>query len=216
MSHQPGSGNGLVYDEKLLDHAPQVTKGQRQEGYDADILNPAPPPASRSPPLDLNERNADVESGTPPNEKHLAAGGYDPVNHPGKKPFWKTTKGLIILVVVALVIIAAAVGGGVGGSVGKNKSSNVVVPSSNTMSGISPTPGASSSAGPTHGEQAPTASSSVCRGLGCSTRTLAASPTSGGVPPGTSTPPGEVPGQSIITSFVSSPLATPTPGSADT
>jgi hypothetical protein len=82
-----------------------------QEGYDADILNPpTPPPASRSPPAGYNQRGADVESGDSPHEKHLAAGGYGLVEHPVKQPFWKTTKGLIIIAVVALVVIAAAVG----------------------------------------------------------------------------------------------------------
>ncbi|KAG8727919.1 hypothetical protein FRC12_022145, partial [Ceratobasidium sp. 428] len=77
MSRQPGStGHGLVYDEKLLEQAPQVTRGQRQEGYDADILNPPAP--TRTPPADFNERGTDIESGSSPNEKHLAAGGYDP------------------------------------------------------------------------------------------------------------------------------------------
>ena len=51
-----------------------------------------------------------MESGDSPREKHLAAGGYDPMEPPVKKPFWKTPKGLIILAVIALVIIAAAVG----------------------------------------------------------------------------------------------------------
>ncbi|KAG8740704.1 hypothetical protein FRC10_003954 [Ceratobasidium sp. 414] len=218
MSHPTGSGNGLVYDEKLLDQAPQVTKGQRQEGYDADILNPAPPPASRSPPLDYNERNADVESGASPNEKHLAAGGYDLVNHSGDKPFWKTTKGLIIIAVVALVVIAAAVGGGVGGSVGKNKSNNAVVPAStnNTNSTMSVASTASATPDATHGEQVPT-TSSACRRPDCTTRTFGASPTSGGVSPGTSTPPGEVPGQPATTTAVfPSPSPTTVNGSADT
>ncbi|KAG8720638.1 hypothetical protein FRC08_018633 [Ceratobasidium sp. 394] len=209
MSHQPSSGNGLVYDEKLLDRAPEVTKGQRQEGYDADILKPTPPPPSRSPALDLNEQNADIESGTSPNEKHLAAGGYDPVDHP-PKPFWKTTKGLIILAVVALVIIAAAVGGGVGGSVGKHKNNNAVVPASGSSTTGSSTPAsaASTSASHTRGEQVPTGS--ACRGPECSTATPG--PTTGGVPPQASTSAGEVPGQPATTGFASASISSPTPG----
>ncbi|KAF8596946.1 hypothetical protein BDV93DRAFT_42000 [Ceratobasidium sp. AG-I] len=110
MSHKAGDGKNLAYDEKLLDVAPQVTKGQRQEGYDADILNPTPPPATRSVGHGYSDNTADVESGASQREKHLAAGGYDPMESPAKKPFWKTPKGLIILAVIAVVIIAAAVG----------------------------------------------------------------------------------------------------------
>ncbi|QRV85404.1 transmembrane protein [Ceratobasidium sp. AG-Ba] len=60
---QTTSGKNMAYDEGLLAHAPQVSKSQRQEGYDADILNPAPAP-TRTPPLAHNERPADVESGS--------------------------------------------------------------------------------------------------------------------------------------------------------
>ncbi|KAG9122890.1 hypothetical protein FRC07_000540, partial [Ceratobasidium sp. 392] len=177
MSRPPTSGgNGLVYDEKLLDQAPQVTKGQRQEGYDADILNPPVP--TRTPPVDFNERNTDIESGSSPNEKHLAAGGYDPMINPAKKPFWKTTKGLIILAVVALVVIAAAVGGGVGGTVGKNKnSSNNLGSANNSTSTNTPTDVATvpSTPSPSGNGDLPTGSSSVCHGRDCPSRTSTAS-----------------------------------------
>ncbi|EUC54130.1 transmembrane protein, putative [Rhizoctonia solani AG-3 Rhs1AP] len=115
----------LVYDENLLAQAPEVTQGQRQEGYDADILNPSPPPTSRTPaPSQPYRDHLDVESGSSGHDKHLAAGGYGHVGQSAKKPFWKTPKGIIILAVLALVVIAAVVGGAVGGTVGKNKNDN--------------------------------------------------------------------------------------------
>ncbi|CAE6407487.1 unnamed protein product [Rhizoctonia solani] len=121
MSPKP-SNQPLVYDENLLAQAPEVTQGQRQEGYDADILNPTPPLPSRTPgPSQPYRDHPDVESGSSAHDKHLAAGGYDHFGQPEKKPFLKTPKGIIILVVLALAVIAAVVGGAVGGTVGKNK-----------------------------------------------------------------------------------------------
>ncbi|CAE6475142.1 unnamed protein product [Rhizoctonia solani] len=122
----PKSGNQpLVYDENLLAQAPEVTQGQRQEGYDADILNPTPPPASRTPaPSQPYRDHPDVESGSSANDKHLAAGGYDQVGQPAKKPFWKTPKGLIVLVVLAVAVIAIVIGVAVGVTVGKSKTND--------------------------------------------------------------------------------------------
>ncbi|KAJ1300695.1 hypothetical protein OPQ81_002342 [Rhizoctonia solani] len=123
MPPKPGN-SPLVYDENLLAKAPEVSQGQREEGYDADILNPSPPPASRTQaPSQPYRDHPDVESGSSGHDKHPAAGGYDSVTQPQKKPFWKTPKGLIILAVLAVAVIAAVVGGAVGGTVGKNKSS---------------------------------------------------------------------------------------------
>ncbi|CAE6478349.1 unnamed protein product [Rhizoctonia solani] len=124
MPPKPGN-QPLVYDENLLAQAPEVTQGQRQEGYDADILNPSPPPASRTPaPSKPYRDHPDVESGSSGHDKHLAAGGYDHVGQSAKKPFWKTPKGIIVLAVLALVVIAAVIGGAVGGTVGKNKNNS--------------------------------------------------------------------------------------------
>ncbi|KAH7333620.1 hypothetical protein B0J17DRAFT_131802 [Rhizoctonia solani] len=97
MSSKPGN-QPLVYDENLLAQAPEVTQGQRQEGYDADILNPTPPPASRTPaPNQPYRDHPDVESGSSAHDKHLTAGGYDNFGQPAKKPFLKTPKGIIIV-----------------------------------------------------------------------------------------------------------------------
>ncbi|CAE6382744.1 hypothetical protein RSOLAG1IB_09164 [Rhizoctonia solani AG-1 IB] len=119
----PKSGNQpLVYDENLLAQAPEVTQGQRQEGYDADILNPTPPLPSRTPASTQPYRDhPDVESGSSAHDKHLAAGGYDHVGQPTKKPFWKTSKGVITLAILAIVVVGIVVGVPVGVVVGKNK-----------------------------------------------------------------------------------------------
>ncbi|KAF8748300.1 hypothetical protein RHS01_10960 [Rhizoctonia solani] len=112
--HQP-----LVYDENLLAQAPEVTQGQRQEGYDADILNSSPPPPSRTPaPSQPYRDHPDVESGSSAHDKHIAASGYDQASQPAKKPFWKTPKGIIILAVLAIAIVAVVVGVAVGVTLG--------------------------------------------------------------------------------------------------
>lgn len=54
--------------------------------------------------------NADVESKTYLDEMPRAADGHGPMESAVKKPFWRTSNGLIILAIIALVIIAAAVG----------------------------------------------------------------------------------------------------------
>ncbi|CAE6417488.1 unnamed protein product [Rhizoctonia solani] len=112
--HQP-----LVYDENLLAQAPEVTQGQRQEGYDADILNSSPPPPSRTPvPSQPYRDHPDVESGSSAHDKHIAASGYDQASQPAKKPFWKTPKGIIIIAVLAIAIVAVVVGVAVGVTLG--------------------------------------------------------------------------------------------------
>ncbi|KAG8748950.1 hypothetical protein FRC12_013703, partial [Ceratobasidium sp. 428] len=99
------------------------------------------------------------------------AGGYDPVNHPVKRPFWKTTKGTIILAIVALVIIAAAVGGGVGGHFANKGSGNLAASNNNstgssTGTNTAPTEGTHQASTPT-----PAATTPGCVGQECPTRT---------------------------------------------
>lgn len=66
-----------------------------------------------------------------------------PVNHlPDRKlPFWRTTKGLIIIAIVAVVVIGAIVGGAVGGTVGhkngSNKSAGLAPPTNSSSSSAS-------------------------------------------------------------------------------
>ncbi|KAG6830926.1 hypothetical protein H0H92_013854 [Tricholoma furcatifolium] len=103
--------SGQSYDETLLASAPAATKAQLQEGYTTDILhssagNATPPPFSAS--------QADVEQGFAHKESNGAA-TTRPVS------FWRTAKGLTIIVIAVIVVLAAVIGGAVGGTVGKNK-----------------------------------------------------------------------------------------------
>ncbi|KAJ7597733.1 hypothetical protein C8J56DRAFT_327305 [Mycena floridula] len=90
------------YDQSLLAAAPVATKAQLQEGYNADLL--APP----------TRRPTNPENGVPSNEKVVPA--------LPRVPFWRTTKGLIIIGVAAVVIVVAIVVGAVVGSKHKAKS----------------------------------------------------------------------------------------------
>ncbi|KAJ8085903.1 hypothetical protein PM082_004722 [Marasmius tenuissimus] len=112
------------YDHTLLGDAPAVTKQMRQvrfsdqstlwidanetiiiqEGYNPDLLQSQPPQNQHQ------HQQIPHNDNTHPNEKSLS-----------RKPFWQTTKGIIIIAVVILVVIGAVVGGAVGGTVGKDK-----------------------------------------------------------------------------------------------
>ncbi|KAF8707964.1 hypothetical protein RHS03_03375, partial [Rhizoctonia solani] len=149
--HQP-----LVYDENLLAQAPEVTQGQRQEGYDADILNSSPPPPSRTPaPSQPYRDHPDVESGSSAHDKQIAASGYDQASQPAKKPFWKTPKGIIILAVLVIAIVAVVVGVAVGvtlrergnDSGGENQNSTPSVDLPGSTNNPSPTPNQSQVSG---------------------------------------------------------------------
>ncbi|RDB18140.1 hypothetical protein Hypma_000616 [Hypsizygus marmoreus] len=95
------------YDQTLLAEAPAATRKQLQEGYTTDLLDPnlgkvtPPPSASRADP-----------------ERGLAAKEYphEPHAAPAAVPFWRTTKGKIIIAIAALVVVGAVIGGAVGGT----------------------------------------------------------------------------------------------------
>ncbi|KAG9217626.1 hypothetical protein CCMSSC00406_0010163 [Pleurotus cornucopiae] len=97
------------YDQSLLAAAPKATQSQLQEGYNPDLLNESTQP----PPRDIESAHASKE--------YL---GTQPTPVPTKVPFWRTTKGIIIIAVAVVVVIGAVVGGAVGGTVGKKKSSD--------------------------------------------------------------------------------------------
>jgi len=105
MSSHPGH-----YDENLLASAPIATKEQLQEGYNPDILNPNRK-ANSSPPTPLRH----PEAGLPSKEYVTLA--------PARLPFWRTTRGRIIIAIAVIVVIAAVVGGAVGGTHHKGSSS---------------------------------------------------------------------------------------------
>ncbi|KAK1230707.1 hypothetical protein PQX77_006193 [Marasmius sp. AFHP31] len=135
------------YDHTLLGDAPALTKQMRQEGYNPDLLQSQPPPESQN-----------QHQQIPPHEKPLSQ---------QRSPFWRTTKGIIIIAVVILVIIGAVVGGAVGGTVGKhNGSGNSTAPGGGDNGNITAPGGGDNSTNPTTGN------STSSEGIGNSTSTM--------------------------------------------
>ncbi|KAF8646188.1 hypothetical protein AX16_007332 [Volvariella volvacea WC 439] len=107
------------YDHNLLASAPAATKKQLQEGYTTEILapvrKPEPAPAAASDP-----ELAQPRSGSRPPTTIDDADYY-----PEKKvPFWRTTKGIVIIVIAVIAVLGAVIGGAVGGTVGRNNNSS--------------------------------------------------------------------------------------------
>ncbi|KAG9125929.1 hypothetical protein FRC07_005535 [Ceratobasidium sp. 392] len=74
---------------------------------------------------DNNERrHTTLGLGRPSNEKYPVAGERNLVNSPERKPFWKSTKGIIVLGIVAIfvIVIIAVIGGVIGGTIVKKTS----------------------------------------------------------------------------------------------
>jgi len=101
------------YDARLLDQAPTVEKAQARQGYDVDILAPH----------DVEARSSSHGQQPVPVDTQSHRRTSQPLSPVKARPWWKTTKGRVILGILLLVIVAAAVGGGVGGALGhKSKS----------------------------------------------------------------------------------------------
>ncbi|KAK0502523.1 hypothetical protein EDD18DRAFT_695097 [Armillaria luteobubalina] len=170
------------YDEALLAEAPAATKTQLQEGYNPDILRP-----NRTTPV-RNDTDPDPESqsGPPTSKEHLPLSAES--SPPSRRiPFWRTRKGIIIIVIAVIVVIGAVVGGAVGGTVGKSSSSNssdnsVQGGGGGTQSGI--TPASSSASGNGQGIEAPTASSETRQTTGTMTETAPVQSSTGSALPG--------------------------------
>lgn len=130
-----------------------------QEGYNPEILNTsktrvATPAAAAA--------ASDPELGRPTKERYAQQTNARPA-------FWRTTKGIIIIVVAIVVILAAVIGGAVGGTVGKKKTNVVSIPQggsgqgtqSGSGNGVQPQGGGSSSASSTSSGASSSASPST-------------------------------------------------------
>ncbi|KZT37187.1 hypothetical protein SISSUDRAFT_1048837 [Sistotremastrum suecicum HHB10207 ss-3] len=163
--------NGAGYDVEMLRDAPEVTKAQKQEGYNPDLLE--------------SEAERETSGGhgvlsTPPErlqqldpEKNVSTQEYPQTRSTSTRiPFWRTTKGIIIIIVAIIVVLAAVLGGALGGtlhkknnnssssggaglqsaggiSVGSTSSTGSSSPSSSSGSSSSSTPAPGPSATPT-------------------------------------------------------------------
>ncbi|KAJ7255109.1 hypothetical protein B0H12DRAFT_1233187 [Mycena haematopus] len=113
------SAPAVRYDEALLAQAPELTRAQRQEGYDHVLLEPNRRATRTEPDFALKE------SPTEP-EVQVAANAAETQNaaHPLASQWWRRWK-LIVGAVITLVVLAAIVGGAVGGTVDKGKSKSI-------------------------------------------------------------------------------------------
>jgi hypothetical protein len=153
------------YDQNLLNDAPEVSTSQRQEGYTLDLLNdqgrrstPAPPPSRTPAPT-----NPAVGSGTGRGTPVSNEGGYGSKpeidaevaglkSSTRRVPFYRTTKGMIIIALAAVAVIAIAVGAGVGAGTKKKNKGNPT-----DASGTTPSSGGGGENG---GEKGPSSSAS--------------------------------------------------------
>jgi len=113
------------YDQSLIAQAPEITRADRQEGYDINLVahghNTAHPPPARSPALQLqpqptpgplgSQTSLEKPPGVPP-----TTNGYSQQDNFTSKPipWYKTTKGIAILIVAAVVLVGVVVGVAVG------------------------------------------------------------------------------------------------------
>jgi len=165
----------MSYDEGLLAKAPQVTREERQGGYDPGILAEK---TTIPPVVDPEAANNHVSSSTPVQRPESA-----PLTKK-RVPFYATTKGIVIIVAVFAAIIIAAVVGGVVGSRNHNSLKTVTTSGQGITSAQSSSvqengPAATSIVSNGAGEAPPATSDaggSTTAGLG--TQTFGAAPTS--------------------------------------
>jgi len=132
----------ITYDEQFYAKAPFAPREARQGGYDIESERPyhdlpipsrttgvGVPPAGvgASFPPPAREMIPRLEEGQGAGKEYTSLGDRGKYDSKGDKkiPWYKTTKGIIILTVLALVVIGASVGGGVGGALsGKSNNKN--------------------------------------------------------------------------------------------
>ncbi|KIJ24661.1 hypothetical protein M422DRAFT_39064, partial [Sphaerobolus stellatus SS14] len=141
MSYPKPSPLEAGYDQSLLQATPEVTRAERQEGYNVDLLNDDGRPRP--------QRSATQRTAASHSQSVRAASARESARHPsafpGKEayvpslpvpitaaptrstnvPWFRTTRGIIALAIIVIVIVGAVVGGAVGGTVGhKNKNAS--------------------------------------------------------------------------------------------
>ncbi|KAM6493069.1 hypothetical protein JOM56_011203 [Amanita muscaria] len=185
MSQPMGS-----YDESLLRDAPVATRKQLQEGYTTDLLashkslnrtqSPLPDGATAAiPPTALR---ADLEQGQRSQDgfNHYTPLSEKVIPSSNRIPFWRTTKGIIIIAVLAIIIVGVVVGAAVGTTVHKSSVTN------NSMVSSSQTPAATGSVnpvGPNSAGSVATAVSSLLNPTGAASTTAPVGVSQGGSAP---------------------------------
>lgn len=122
------------YDQGLLASAPAATRVQLQEGYTTDILD-SPHGGSTSPhPTPLAPSHFAPQSDP---ELDSVSASKELNGHSSKTktvPFWRTTKGIVLIILAIIVVLGAVIGGAVGGT-RKTKNATAASPAVTTTSG---------------------------------------------------------------------------------
>jgi hypothetical protein len=129
------------YDQDLLASAPKPTKELLQGGYTTELLNPTH--GRNTSPHPVQSEDAHLAPQSDPERDSLSPSKeFNDTKKP--LPFWRTTKGIVIIIVVILIVLGAVIGGGVGGTRGKSKPSSAPATPTTTMTSsnaaVSPTP----------------------------------------------------------------------------
>ncbi|KIM26517.1 hypothetical protein M408DRAFT_330493 [Serendipita vermifera MAFF 305830] len=131
--------NGVGYDPTLLADAPQITKADKQEGYNPDLLEAQPNPratplpsgAARNPSKSKYAGASDESNGV----RHAAV---SPMGQPpAKKP---RSRKLLFIILGAVLLILIAVGVGVGVGVTKSRGTSTAAPGADGGPGSTTTP----------------------------------------------------------------------------
>lgn len=90
-----------------------------QDGYDVRILGGADNGSTSAVHIGLRSTSNHDSPAVPRQDKDGYAPPYSQfTDSPRKIPFWRTTRGKVLLAILAVVILGAAIGGGVGGALG--------------------------------------------------------------------------------------------------
>lgn len=118
-------------DQRLshfISSLPPVDSAQKQAGYDVDILRL--PDTGRLHSLE-HEGTPSTSLGVKVEEAIPTAATGSRASGP-KPPFWRTKRGIVLLVVLTVVIVGAIVGGAVGGTVAKKTGGSQAVATGDT------------------------------------------------------------------------------------
>lgn len=113
------------YDQSLIAQAPDITKSDRQEGYDINLVeqsrktpfSPPDGPLTRTtnppavPPASGSHSSLEKSAVTPQSASNAYSNNFTKSK---STPWYRTTKGLAIMIIVAFVVVGVIVGVAVG------------------------------------------------------------------------------------------------------
>jgi len=142
MSRYPAFGPNQFYpyDRSLLSAAPPVTRQDRQAGYDIGIIerglipsaSAAPAPAPVPAPVPIREPNPFADTPTDLLNKELPSHPtpFDSSSFVPPSRWYRTKRGIAILILIFLIFLSIIIGVAVGVSEGKRKQEAITAPQS--------------------------------------------------------------------------------------